>query len=127
MSARFALASRYTAVAITCLLVHNIVIVASDLAGLWMPLAVLISFCVCVLLGFLLHARVTFTVRPGLAALGRYAAAMLANIPLTIIFLHILNVELDWPMTLASPVASVLLVAANFALSRWALVGWAWK
>ena len=113
---------RYGLVAATCMGAHNLVMIVADRVGVVMPLAVLISFCLVVLLGFALHSRFTFAVRGDLASLLRYAAAMAANLPLTILLLWLLADLLCWPMALAAPVATIVLVVVNFFASRWAIV-----
>jgi putative flippase GtrA len=118
---------RYGLVAALCMATHNLVMIAADRAGVAMPVAVLLSFGLVLLLGFALHSRFTFAVRGDLASLLRYAAAMAANLPLTILLLWLLVDLLAWPMVLAAPVATIVLVVVNYFASRWAIVSRARK
>ena len=114
-------AYRYVLVSGTCLVVHNIVMIAGDSAGFAMPISLTTSFCIVVLLGFWLHSRFTFAVRGGAASLLRYTAAMATNLPLTFILLWLFAEMLRWPMIVAAPAATLILVIVNFFASRWAI------
>jgi len=115
--------SRYALTAAACMIMHNVIMIAGDAAGLAMPVAVLLSFCVCVLLGFALHSRYTFAVRGDGAGLLRYTLAMAANVPLTILLLWLFFTFLRLPMAVASPAATLVLLVVNFFASRWAIAG----
>jgi putative flippase GtrA len=113
--------SRYLVVAAICMVTHNAIVIGGDALGLYMPLAVTISFCVVVLLGFVLHSRFTFSVKGDARSLLRYTAAMALNLPLNILLLWLLFDLMRWPMVVASPVATVVMLAVNFFASRWAI------
>ena len=113
--------SRYLAVAAICMIAHNLIVIGGDLAGLFMPVAVCISFCVVVLLGFALHSRYTFAVKGGGRSLLRYTAAMALNLPFNIVLLWLLFDLMAWPMVVASPVATLVMLAVNFFASHWAI------
>jgi putative flippase GtrA len=113
--------SRYLVVAAICMITHNLIVIGGDAAGLYMPVAVCISFCVVVLLGFVLHSRYTFAVKGDGRSLLRYTAAMALNLPLNILLLWLLFDLMRWPMIIASPVATLVLLAVNFFASRWAI------
>ncbi|HYD12651.1 MAG TPA: GtrA family protein [Allosphingosinicella sp.] len=117
------LASRYALTAAACMVTHNLVMIAGDAAGIVMPVAVLLSFCLCVLLGFFLHSRYTFAVAGDARSLLRYTVAMAANVPLTIVLLWLFLVSLHLPMAAASPAATLVLLVVNFFASRWAILG----
>ena len=115
--------SRYALTAAACMIMHNVIMIGGDAIGLAMPVSVLLSFCICVLLGFGLHSRYTFAVRGDGPALLRYTLAMAANVPLTILLLWFFFTLLRLPMTIASPGATLVLLAVNFFASRWAIAG----
>ena len=115
--------SRYLVVAAICMVTHNLIVIGGDAAGLAMPVAVTISFCLVVLLGFALHSRYTFSVKGDLKSLGRYTAAMALNLPFNIALLWLLSELTHWPMDIRSPVATVVMLAVNFFASRWAIAG----
>jgi putative flippase GtrA len=113
--------SRYLVVAAICMIAHNLIVIGGDSAGLQMPVAVFISFCVVVLLGFALHSRYTFSVKGDGRSLLRYTAAMALNLPFNILLLWLLFDLMRWPMVVASPVATLIMLAVNFFASRWAI------
>ena len=113
--------SRYLLVAATCMIAHNLIVIGADSIGIAMPIAVFISFCVVVLLGFALHSRYTFAVKGDGRSLIRYAAAMALNVPLNILLLWLMLELMRWPMTIASPAATIVMLAVNFFASRWAI------
>lgn len=113
---------RYGLVASVCMITHNVVMIAGDGIGLAWPLAVAISFGIVVLIGFVLHSRYTFSVGGDVRALFRYTLAMASNLPLTILLFWLLVDQLAWPMAVAAPVATVVMLAVNFFASRWAIV-----
>lgn len=113
---------RYALVAGACLVTHNLVMIVGDQAGIAMPLLVVLSFAIVVVLGFSLHSRFTFAVQADARSLLRYAGAMAANMPVTIALLWLFCTILHWPMAIAAPTATVLLVVANFFASQWAIV-----
>jgi putative flippase GtrA len=117
------LISRYALTAAACMILHNIIMISGDAAGLAMPVAVFISFCLCVLLGFALHSRYTFAVEGDARGLLRYTFAMAANVPLTIALLWFFLTLLSLPMAAASPAATAVLLVVNFFASRWAIAG----
>ncbi|OYX62454.1 MAG: hypothetical protein B7Y89_09565 [Novosphingobium sp. 32-60-15] len=114
---------RYPVVAGVCLLLNNVVLIAADAAGFASVPAVLMSFVVVMLTGYALHSVFTFQETVSIQRLGRYAVGMAVNIPMAIIVLGLLHDFLALPMVIASPVASVILMIINFALSRWAING----
>jgi putative flippase GtrA len=115
--------SRYLVVAAICMISHNLIVIGGDAAGIPMPVAVTISFCIVVLIGFVLHSRYTFSVKGDVRSLLRYTAAMALNLPLNIALLWLLFEQLHWPMLIASPVATLVLLIVNFFASRWAIAG----
>jgi len=114
-------APRYILVAGACMVAHNAIMIGGDAAGLAMPVAVAVSFCVCVLLGFALHSRFTFAAKGEARALLRYTAAMALNLPATILLLWLFFALLRWPMALAAPAGTLVLLIVNFFASRWAI------
>ncbi len=111
----------YVANASACVLLHNTLIIAADAVGSPLWLAVLLSFCVVTATGYVLHSLFTF--RRPLAAVGfaRYAFAMSANIPLAFLTIWFWHEQFGLSMVLAAPLASVCMMAANFALGFWAI------
>ena len=88
-------------------------------AALW--LAVLLSFVITVIIGYILHSTFTFKQPLSLHAFGRYALGMLLNIPLAYVTTWFWYHWLEFPMPAAAPLASLCMIALNFLLSRWAI------
>ena len=112
----------YAAIAGCCFALHNAVIILADRAGMPLWLAVLLSFVIVGGTGYLLHS--VFTFRRPLAPITfvRYVIAMVANIPLAFVIIWFWHQHIGLPMVLASPLASVCMLALNFLLGRWAIV-----
>lgn len=111
----------YTAVAGFCILLHNAVMIIGDALGMALGPAVLVSFVLVATMGYVLHGAFTFRQPLKLAGLGRYAFAMSANIPLAFITTWFWHDLLGLEMLLASPLASICMLALNFILGRWAI------
>lgn len=117
----------YVAVAGACILLHNAVIIAADALGSPLWLAVLLSFAIVAAAGYLLHSRFTFRRPLGMIAFARYGLAMSFNIPLAFVTTWLWHEQAGLPMPLAAPLASLCMLAANFALGSWALSPSQWK
>ena len=112
----------YFAVAATCLIAHNLVMIGTDTLGFVLVSAVLSSFVVVVVLGYLLHSRVTFAEQISWPGFSRYVFAMSLNIPVSLILVWIWKAAWGFPMWIASPAATVCALAINYTTSRWAIV-----
>jgi putative flippase GtrA len=118
---RFFTGGRYALVAGCCLVTHNLVMILGDHAGAPMPPLLLISFGVVVLLGFTLHSRFTFETQSDGRSLLRYTGAMAANLPVTFVLLWLFLNLFGWPMVIASPATTALMLILNFFASQWAI------
>ena len=110
----------YGFVAGTCLALHNAAMIGVDWAarGRLSALGVTaagfaLSFVVVSVVGYLLHSWLTFREALSLSRYGRYALAMGVT--------WALRGPAGMPMDYASPLASSLMIVANFLLSRWAI------
>jgi putative flippase GtrA len=119
MTARLPLA--YVAVAGSCLVLHNVILITADFAGLPLGVAVLLSFTAVAGSGYVLHASFTFRQPLAMAGLLRYGAAMSANIPLAFVATWLWHVQINLPMPQAAPIASGCMLVFNFILGRWAI------
>ena len=118
----------YGFVAGTCLALHNAAMIGVDWAarGRLSALGVTaagfaVSFVVVSVVGYFLHSWLTFRESVSLARYGRYALAMSTNTPLAMGMTWALRGPAGMPMDYAAPLASSLMVVANFLLSRWAI------
>jgi putative flippase GtrA len=114
---------RYAAVGAACAALHVLVMLGGDRLGLHYVASTLVSYGLVVVVGYGLHVRVTFAQRASAAAFARYAVAMAANYPLSLLLMFALCDLAGAPVPLAAPVATVLLAVWNYGACRWAVVG----
>ena len=105
-----------------CALTHNAIMIGGSALGLHYVATSAVSYAIVVVLGFGLHTRFTFSVRPEFPAFLKYAAGMALNYPIWIALMFLLYGVARLPMVAASPLGTVLLLAWNFAMSRWAIL-----
>jgi len=90
--------------------------------GLHYAISSVASYLVVIVLGFLLHSHFTFSVGPDLRSFVKYAVALSLNYPLWLLLMFLLNDRGHLSMAIASPVGTVVMLAWNFAASRWAIL-----
>jgi putative flippase GtrA len=113
---------RYVLVGALCAGLYNVIMIAGDALGVHFVVSTVVAFVLNVLVGYTLHCRFTFSERMTWSGLGRYTAAMLLNLPLSLVGVWLLNGVLRLPMWLASPLVTVLLFAWNYVATHWAVV-----
>ena len=113
---------RYGAVSGLCFLLGATLIPLITAAGMHYALATVVVFVIVACVGFGLHCRWTFKVERSFAAFIRYFAAMLANLPLTVLLIGLAHDVFRVPVSIAAPFATTLLVVWNFLAVRWAVV-----
>lgn len=113
---------RFFTVGLACALLHNAIMIGGDWAGLHYVASSFVSFAVVVAVGYWLHSGWTF---PGAARgrtpFARYALTMAGNLPLSLAGMFVFVDLAGVPVSLASPLVTVLLMAFNFIAGRWAL------
>lgn len=113
---------RFFTVGLACALLHNAIMIGGDWAGLHYVASSFVSFAVVVAVGYWLHSGWTF---PGAARgrtpFARYALTMAGNLPLSLAGMFVFVDLGGVPVSLASPLVTVLLMAFNFIAGRWAL------
>jgi putative flippase GtrA len=113
---------RFFTVGLACALLHNAIMIGGDWAGLHYVVSSLVSFAVVVAVGYWLHSGWTF---PGAARgrtpFARYALTMAGNLPLSLAGMFVFVDLAGLPVSVASPLVTVLLMAFNFIAGRWAL------
>ncbi len=112
----------YLAVAATCFVTHNVVLILADSAGYSLPTAMLSSFVIVALLGYVMHSLITFREPLSWPGLQRYVSAMSLTVAAAFAMTWFFKTGLRLPMRAAAPAASVMMLAINFLLSRWAIV-----
>lgn len=118
-----ALLSRYGLVSVICLAVNSAVMVASDYVGLPYGIGVLVSFALCVPIGYLLHTFYTYERHPQQRGLVHYTLAMAINLPIAFATIWLFYGQLHLPMTVAAPLSSIVGIAYNFISTRWTILG----
>ncbi len=116
------IAGRALAVGFFCALLHNAIMIAGDWVGLHYAISLIYSFCIVVVVGFLLHSGWTFrgAERSGATFL-RYVVVASANYPVSLAGLYVFVDLAGLPVAIASPIVTVLAFALNFVGNRWAL------
>jgi putative flippase GtrA len=116
------LVGRFFTVGLVCALLHNVVMVGGDWAGLHYVASSFVSFAIVVAVGYWLHSGWTF---PGAARgrmpFARYAATMATNLPLSLAGMWAFVDAAGFAVAVAAPAVTVLLAAFNFIAGRWAL------
>jgi putative flippase GtrA len=119
---RFDRIPRYAVVGALCAGLYNLIMIAGDAAGVNFVASTVVAFVVNVLVGYTLHCRFTFSEPMTLRGLARYTAAMLLNLPLSIVGIWLLHGVLRLPMWLASPAVTAFLFCWNYVATHWAVV-----
>ena len=108
----------YLLVSGVCLLLSNVVLIVADRSGCSLLVSFLLAYSIVVVTGYLLHSLISFRRPFGVAAFGRYAFAMAANIPLMFAALWIWRHLVALPMSSSAPIATGCMVLVNFMLCR---------
>ena len=118
--------ARYLSVGAFCACIHNTVMILGDLAGGHYALMTLVSFVITTLLGYCLHAAVTFREGMSWHAFLRFASGAAMGLPISFVVMVILCSGLGLPVMIAAPVATVVLFLWNYACAHWAILG-SWR
>jgi putative flippase GtrA len=113
---------RYLTVGALCAVTHNVIMIGADFAGLHYVLATFISFLVVTPLSYLLHCRFTFRQARSLAGFLRFTAGIAAAYPLSLGLMVLFCTGLGWPVWVAAPLTTVLLIVYNYVSAHWAIV-----
>lgn len=112
---------RYSGGAVLCALLNNAILIGGDWLGLADWSSVFIAWASGGTLGYLWHHRVTFRAPGSLAGYLRMLAGTLVALPLAYAIIAILHGLLLWPMALAAPTMTVLMVFYNYLNARIAI------
>lgn len=119
---RFDRVPRYVVVGALCAGLYNLIMIAGDARGVNPFAATVVAFVINVLVGYTLHCRFTFSEPMSWQGLARYTAAMLLNLPLSVVGIWLLNGVARLPMWLAAPLLTALLFVWNYVAAHWAVV-----
>jgi putative flippase GtrA len=113
--------TRYAIVGAICAIAQNGIMIAGGIAGgHYVPLS-LLAFGIVTTMGYFLHARVTFHVKPSFHGFARFASGVATGFPLYFFVMAILCSGLQLAIGLAAPVATVVLYLWNYNSAHWAL------
>jgi putative flippase GtrA len=112
-------APRYLVVGITCAILHNMILIAGDFFGLHYIASSIISYAVCVLLGYGLHSVFTFGREMSAQSLFHYALGLATNLPGSLVLLFLFCDVAGIVVAIAAPATTAILFLLNFAMSHW--------
>lgn len=115
--------SAYGAIAAVCIVLNFAIMMAGEAGGVHYVVSTTVSFVLCVLVGYALHSRYTFSIPTGIIGLTRYTMAMAMNFPLSIVTIWFFHDLLGQPMFASAPASTLTAAAYNFFSSRWAIAG----
>ena len=122
LAAIFDRARRYLSVGALCAVIHNVIMIGADFAGIYYVLSTLISFVVLTPLGYGLHSRFTFHRPITLAGFLRFTAGIIAAYPLSLGLMVLFCSGFGWPVLIAAPLTTVALIVYNYISAHWAIV-----
>lgn len=113
--------ARYLVVGSVCAIANNIILIASDAAGLHYWVAVLLTFALMVPPSYLAHALWVFQVPAAWGAFGRYAGGTISSLAVAALTIGLLRGVMALPMVAAAPLATLAMVLYNYLMTRWAV------
>lgn len=113
---------RYLTVGALCAVIHNVIMIGADFAGLHYVLGTLISFVVLTPLAYWLHCRFTFRRALSLGGFLRFTGGIAAAYPLSLGLMVLFCTGLGWPVLVAAPLTTVVLIVYNYISAHWAIL-----
>lgn len=113
---------RYLTVGALCALIHNLIMIGSDFAGVHYLPATLISFAVVTPLGYFLHCRFTFRRAHSLEGFLRFMAGIAVGYPLSLALMALFCSVMGLRVLIAAPLATGVLFVFNYLSAHWAIV-----
>jgi putative flippase GtrA len=113
---------RYLSVGALFAVAHNAIMIGADYIGIHYLPSMVISFLVLAPLAYALHCRFTFRQARSLAGLFRYMGGMMAAYPLSLGLMVLFCTGLGWPVLVASPLTTILLIVYNYVSAHWAIL-----
>ncbi len=113
---------RYLLVGLTCAAIHNLIMFATDWAGIHYLAGLVISFLVLAPAGYLLHSLYTFEKAVEPQRFLRFSATLLAGFPLNLVLMALFVSVVHLSVPTATAICTALLFLWNFVAARWAIV-----
>lgn len=111
--------SRYVQVGALCALLNNVIVIALDRAGIHYAVGVTVAFVIVMLFSYRLHTSYTFERQASVSGWFRFAGANLSGVPLSLGCMFVLCGRLGLAVSLAMPIATILLLFWNYLLAYW--------
>ena len=112
---------RYILVGLFCAGLHNVVMIAADMARIHYTAALVISLAVTGLVGYVLHSVYTFERGIAGARLMRFISGLLVGFVINLALMFVLCDLVGLPVPIATPIATIALFVFNYAAARWAI------
>lgn len=114
---------RYLLVGAACAALHNAVMIGADWVGYHYAWSTMAAFLLVTPFGFWLHSRFTFGAALSWPNLRTFALGVAAGFPLSLLIMAVLCSGLHLTVMVAAPIATVILIAWNYASARFAIIG----
>ena len=115
---------RYAVGGVICALLHNIIMITLDHQGFDYRISLLISFTLVTPLGYVFHSAVTFQKARNWPRLRRYMGGVTSGFFVSALLMYIFCTMLGFPVSIATPIATLLLFFYNYVLARWSILLW---
>lgn len=112
---------RYVGVGVLCAIIANAFLIGLVWSGFSYTAGVLIACGPMLVIGYCLHAIVTFRQERSLAGFLRYGGAVIAGIPLSLACLFVLCDLLYAPIWIAGPLTTGFSFLCNYVSAHWAI------
>ena len=113
---------RYSLVALLCLLLNYLVILAADWLGAHYLLAMTAAFLIVTPIAFLLHSRFTFGEPLRWDSFRRFTAGVATAAPVAYLAMIVLCSGFGLHVAIATPIATAVVFLWNFIAVHWAIV-----
>jgi putative flippase GtrA len=118
----FAMApARYLAIGGTCAAFNNAILIASDAAGIHYAISIALAFLFVLPISYLAHALWSFSAPASWSAFAHYVAGSISSLVVAGATVGIFRGGLMLPMTVAAPLATVVMALYNYLMTRWAV------
>jgi putative flippase GtrA len=107
-------------ISIICYVTNNLLLIGFDKLGAPLWLSLVVSASSVIVLGFVLHAWLTFEAPLSWRGFARFTLVQLPNVPIAYALLWLLNERLGLAMHYSAPMVTTLLLLWNALGSMWA-------
>lgn len=112
----------YLSIGALCALLNNVIMIGGDWLGFHYTMLNLLAFCIVNSLGYILHAHATFATTISMGGYIRFMLGCANGFLLSMALFFLFCTIVQWPMAVASPLVTVLLLVYNVCIARWVFV-----